>query len=132
MNLRVSFLICQNSNDNEPYIFFSKNENNNYELPTFQMEDNEYDVDNFVYKSFKSITNVEPIKKDGTGWINIFLTNTIIHNEKYSFVYMCKLPNDIKINNFKKIKMSSILQSNEFEENYISQVIDCFNNLYLR
>lgn len=132
MNLRVSFLICQSDNKDEPFIFFKKNDQNKYELPEFEMPADEFNVDEFVSNSFKSLTNVLPVNKHGFGWINIFLSGTIVFNKKYSFVYICKLPEQINIKEYEKIKMSSILESNDFDEEYISQVIYCFNNLYVR
>lgn len=132
MNFRASFLICQNADDNEPNILFEKNKFGFYELPTFEMEFGEYDVDKFVSEKFKYITGVDPIDKNGLGWINLFLTSTIIYNEKYSFVYMCKVPDNLKIEKYEKIKMSSLLSSENFEEKYISQVVYAFNNLYIR
>lgn len=132
MNLKVSFLMCKTEEVQEPLMFFSKNENGNYELPTFEMKDDEYDVDEFVSKKFKEITGVQPIGKNGFGWISLFLSGTIVWDKKYSFVYMCKIPDTINIEGYEKIKMSSILESKMFEEDYISQVIHCFNNLYIR
>ena len=132
MNLTVSFLMCRTDEDKEPSILFLKNENGNYELPSFQMKDDEYDVDEFVGRTFKSITGVQVIDKNGFGWINLFLSGTIVSNKKYSFVYMCKLPDVINVEIYESIKMSSLLESQNFEEDYISQVIHCFNNLYIR
>lgn len=132
MNLTISFLMCKTEDEKEPSILFSKNENGNYELPSFQMKDDDYDVDEFVNSSFKSITGVQPIDKRGFGWINLFLSGTIVSNKKYSFVYMCKLPDNIIVKTYEAVKMSSILESENFEEDYISQVIHCFNNLYNR
>ena len=132
MNLTVSFLMCCTDEDKEPSILFLKNENGNYELPSFQMKDDEYDVDEFVGRTFKSITGVQVIDKNGFGWINLFLSGTIVSNKKYSFVYMCKLPDVINVEIYESIKMSSLLESQNFEEDYISQVIHCFNNLYIR
>ena len=132
MNLTVSFLICRTDEGKEPSILFLKNENGNYELPSFQMKDDEYDVDEFVGRTFKSITGVQVIDKKGFGWINLFLSGTIVSNKKYSFVYMCKLPDVINVEIYESIKMSSLLESQNFEEDYISQVIHCFNNLYIR
>ena len=132
MNLTVSFLMCRTDEDKEPSILFLKNENGNYELPSFQMKDDEYDVDEFVGRTFKSITGVQVIDKNGFGWINLFLSGTIVSNKKYSFVYMCKLPDVITVEIYESIKMSSLLESQNFEEDYISQVIHCFNNLYIR
>jgi hypothetical protein len=132
MNLTVSFLMCKTDDGKEPSIMFLKNKNGNYELPSFQMKDDEYDVDEFVNTTFKSITGVQAIDKKGFGWINLFLSGTIVSNKKYSFVYMCKLPDIINTEAYEAIKMSSILESENFEENYISQVIYCFNNLYIR
>ena len=45
---------------------------------------------------------------------------------------MCKLPDVINVEIYESIKMSSLLESQNFEEDYISQVIHCFNNLYIR
>lgn len=132
MNLKISFLVCQSDNNNEPFIFFKRTEENKYCLPEFEMPNDEFNVDEFVSKSFKSLTNVLPINKQGFGWINLFLSGTIVFNKRYSFVYICKIPEQIKIENYEKIKMSSILESNDFDEEYISQVIHCFNSLYIR
>lgn len=132
MNLNISFLICTNENDKEPYIYFKKNDNQKYELPTFEMPDYEYDVDKFVNSKFKEITGVEAVNKYGFGWINLFISGTIVFNKKYSYVYICKIPNLIKIECFEKIKMSNLLATNLFEKDYINQVVKCFNSLYVR
>jgi hypothetical protein len=132
MNLRISFLICQIEKNNEPFIFFKKNEKGNYELPTFEMPESDYDVDNFVNSKFKELTNVNPIDKNGFGWINLFLAGTIVFDEKYSFIYMCKVPELINIENYEKIKMSTLLNSETFDQDYISQVLYSFNSLYVK
>jgi hypothetical protein len=132
MNLTISFLICRTDEGKEPSILFLKNKNGNYELPSFQMKDDEYDVDEFVGRTFKSITGVQAIDKRGFGWINLFLSGTIVSNKKYSFVYMCNLPDVINVEIYEAVKMSSLLESENFEQDYISQVVHCFNNLYIR
>lgn len=129
MSFRVSFLFCQDSNDNEPCIIFYKNEYNKYEIPTFEMPENEYDVDKFVLNKFKEITGVNAIDKKGNGWINLFLTGTIVFNKKYSFVYTCKIPPQIKIENSSKIKMSTLLNSEDIEKDYLNEIIYSFNNI---
>lgn len=132
MNTKISFLIIQNKNEKEPYIYFDKKENGEYILPTFQMENDEYDIDSFIGKNFESITKVKPIDRNGFGWISLFLTGTIVYDKSFSFVYICKIPDEIKINVYTPIKMSTILENKDIDQDYMSQVINNFNSLYVR
>lgn len=130
MNLNISFLFCQDSDDSEPYILFKEKENGEYELPNFEVPNNENNIDNFISETFKKLTKVYPLFKNNNGWIPLFLTTTLVYDNKSSFLYMCKLTNLINIEEFKKVKMSQILDCKKIKKEYLDQIIEGFNSVY--
>lgn len=130
MKTHISFLFYQESDDNEPYTFFKKVNENKYELPTYEVPEEENNIDKFISEKFKSITNVYPIIKNNDGWINIFLTTTLVYDNKSSFLYMCKIPLLIELKEFEKIKMSEILNLQNIDKEYLDQIIDGFNYIH--
>ena len=126
MKIKISFLICAREINKEPVVAIHKNNLNN-ELPTFDFEINDSNIDLFVKDKFKELTSFDAKFKDVEGWINLFICGTLIDADSSSIVYACYLQEAFEKESIEWKTISSVLENKIFEDKYTQQVIYCFN-----
>jgi len=126
MKIKISFLVCARGINKEPVIAIQKNKNNN-ELPTFNFNREDSNIDLFVIDKFKELTSFDAKFKDIEGWVNLFICGTMIDLNSSSIVYACYLQDSFEKENIEWKTISSVLENKIFESKYTQEVISCFN-----
>lgn len=126
MKIKISFLVCAREINKEPVIAIQKN-NINHELPTFNFDREDSNIDLFVKDKFKELTSFDAKFKDIEGWVNLFICGTIVDLDSSCIVYACYLQEPFNKENIEWKTISSVLENKIFESKYTQQVISCFN-----
>ena len=126
MKTKISFLMCAREINKEPVIAIQKNKNSN-ELPTFNFDRQDSNIDLFVKDKFKELSSFDSKFKDINGWVNLFICGTIVDLDSSSIVYACYLQEPFEKENIEWKTISSILENEIFEDRYTQEVIFCFN-----
>lgn len=124
--INISFLICCRSNENEPVIAVCK-KGDSYEIPTFELDVVDSNIDVFVSKKFEELTGFTAKFKSFGGWVNVFICGTIVDENSSSIVFACTAPELFAKESIEWKTISSILESGLFENSYSEQVVSCFN-----
>lgn len=126
MNAKISFLVCSREINKEPVIAIYKKDNT-FELPTFNFNNENSNIDLFVKEKFKEFSSFDAKFKDIEGWVNLFICGTIIDSNSFSIVYACYLQETFEKENIKWMSISSVLENKIFESKYTKEVVHCFN-----
>jgi hypothetical protein len=126
MKIKVSFLICAREINKEPVIAIQKIKTNN-ELPTFNFDREDSNIDLFVKDKFKELTSFDAKFKDIEGWVNLFICGTMVDLDSSTIVYACYLQESFEKESIEWKSISSVLENKIFEDKYTQEVICCFN-----
>ena len=126
--MKICFMLISKKDKKTPLISCIKDENEKYFLPTFDFTENDYpDLFSFTRNKFKEITKLNAIDLNGVGWVYLHMCGSLVKDNELHIVYGCIIPETFGLKNNEWISIIDILEKNLIEEQYLKQLVYCFN-----